>query len=512
MTAEPVRTLIAAADLTGLPKLPKLTARERELIMGDPGRGFVVPFGSLRISDDNVRDAVDTDLASLARSIRRVGLLQPPAVETCGDVALVVNGHRRFLALAALGYGPADPVPVHYLADSDDGSIPETGSRRTLRMIAENVDRANLTPIDEANTIRLLHETYGMNFGQIGQYFGLAAKTVSARLQLLELPGDYAAHVGTTVGIDHAQRVGALIAAGAPTPAIDALWAEISNPDRPPSPSAGEVVSRAEKAHRTAQAAAAVSAGLEARGVHVITKLGQAPKRKGHTAEKRRLVPVDTPAALKAAPNASSLNVDGRPVLLVETSWDGLPSVWSVVHRKAEPPRPTADDWQTKRTAEKVVTSTVRRRRLESVPEAIAAADVSQHDVIRLALLHIIDGPGRHLAEAAAALGLEPVLTESDRFGNTAPDPAATVDAWAPAGVAVDDLVRLLFGVMVARHAAETVTPWHAERAGASHAAVAAVAARLAPIPSEADWSTAVDHATTKLKSATNQPSEGDQE
>lgn len=502
------RALTSAADIVGLPKLPKLTARERELIMGDPGRGFHVPFGSLRIGDDNIRDALDTDIAGLARAIRRVGLLQPPAVEPDPDdssLVVVVAGHRRFLALAALGLGAGDPVPVHYLDSGDHGP-----AARALRMLSENVDRANLTLIDEANTVRLLHETYGMAFGAIGLAMRLSAKTVAARLQLLDLPGDYAADVGTLVGADHAQRVGALVAAGAPAPVVDALWADLTNPERVTRPGAftpaGDAVTRAEKAHRAAQAIASITAGLEARGVVVVTRPGQAPKKKGCSVEKRSLVPVDTPAALKAAPNAPSLNVDGRPVLLLETSWDSTVACWSLKHVK-QVPRPASTDWELERSAVRVVTNVIHRRRLESVPAALAEAKVTKHDVIRLALLDVIEtlgrGDGESAAEAVAAIGLEPVIDTAKAFARV--EAVATLDRWAPAGTGVDALLELLCALLVARQAASYTSPSQASNMRASTAAIEA-AVNLAPIPNEADWAAALDHARTKIKSEASNP------
>ena len=120
----------------------------------------------------------DEELASLAASIREQGLLQPLVVRARGDGYELIIGERRWRAaqLAAL-----DEVPAVVL-DASDRAVVEMA-------LVENVQRADLNPMELAQAFHVLTEEEGMTQDQVGKRVGLERSTVANHLRLLELPG-----------------------------------------------------------------------------------------------------------------------------------------------------------------------------------------------------------------------------------------------------------------------------------------------------------------------------------
>jgi len=81
----------------------------------------------------------------IVASIKAVGILQPPVVREEGDELIIVAGHRRVRAAAAI------PLPkIHVLVrDPDDGAD-------SVRAVSENVVRAPLSPVDQWRAIEAL--------------------------------------------------------------------------------------------------------------------------------------------------------------------------------------------------------------------------------------------------------------------------------------------------------------------------------------------------------------------
>src|SRR3954469_18759015 len=94
--------------------------------------------------DDNVRDDVG-DLTELQASIAELGLLSPVKVTTQPDGRYrLVYGQRRVLACRALGRLKISAI-VEPASDVD-----QTGARRSIEQLAENLQRKDLNPIEEA--------------------------------------------------------------------------------------------------------------------------------------------------------------------------------------------------------------------------------------------------------------------------------------------------------------------------------------------------------------------------
>lgn len=119
----------------------------------------------------------EQSLQELAASIEAKGLLQPILVRVGeGDTYTVVAGERRYRAHKLLNR-PTIPAII------------TTGDSDELALI-ENIQRENLTPIEEAEGIQRLIEKHGYVHEDAARIVGKARNTVTALLKILTLPGD----------------------------------------------------------------------------------------------------------------------------------------------------------------------------------------------------------------------------------------------------------------------------------------------------------------------------------
>lgn len=144
-----------------------------------------VALKDLYPSNNNVRGFMDEgNIIDLMNSIAQVGLLTPLIVQELGDVEggfVVVAGHRRLEALTRL-HSDDWLVPVLVRNDFDDRAV-------TQVMLIENLQREDLSPLDEAKAFKSLLES-GLNQTEIADKIGRSQSFVSQRLNLLTLPDD----------------------------------------------------------------------------------------------------------------------------------------------------------------------------------------------------------------------------------------------------------------------------------------------------------------------------------
>jgi len=129
------------------------------------------------------REFTRDQLAELESSIRENGLLQPlvvrpaqPATPAGAEWELVA-GERRWRAVRRLGW---TEVPV-LVREMDD---------RTMLVLAivENVQRAELSPLEEADGYRRLIDEFGYTQKEVAESVGRERSTVANLLRLLQLP------------------------------------------------------------------------------------------------------------------------------------------------------------------------------------------------------------------------------------------------------------------------------------------------------------------------------------
>lgn len=121
----------------------------------------------------------DQELTALGESIRVHGLLHPIVVERVDGGYRLVAGERRLRAAAAAGVATI-PAIVRPPAES---------ARHWLEMaLTENVQRADLNPMEEAAAYGRLADTFGMSHEAIAMRLGKSRPAVSNTIRLLGLP------------------------------------------------------------------------------------------------------------------------------------------------------------------------------------------------------------------------------------------------------------------------------------------------------------------------------------
>jgi ParB family transcriptional regulator, chromosome partitioning protein len=137
-----------------------------------------VPLDAVTANPEQPRRLFDEDaLAGLADSIRRHGLLQPLVVRRIAGRYELIAGERRLRAAMRAGL---DTVPVIVRE-----ARPE--DRLELALI-ENLQRENLTPLEEAEAYRHLIDQYGLTQEELAERVGKSRPAITNSLRLLGLP------------------------------------------------------------------------------------------------------------------------------------------------------------------------------------------------------------------------------------------------------------------------------------------------------------------------------------
>jgi ParB family chromosome partitioning protein len=146
-----------------------------------------VALSALRPNPDQPRkDFADARLRELADSIRQKGVLQPVLVEEDPDGRYtIIAGERRFRAAKLAGLDRI-PVIVGRFAAAEKLEI----------ALIENVQREDLTPIEEAQAYRQLMDMASLNQEQVAAKVGKDRSTVANSLRLLKLPEDMQQAIG----------------------------------------------------------------------------------------------------------------------------------------------------------------------------------------------------------------------------------------------------------------------------------------------------------------------------
>lgn len=119
----------------------------------------------------------ESALTELAESLRASGLLQPIVVRAKGAQYELIAGERRWRAAQRLGWSSI-PAIVRELDDR---------TTLTLAMI-ENLQRDDLTPLDEAAGYQRLMEEFQLTATEVARVIGKDRSTVANTLRLLKLP------------------------------------------------------------------------------------------------------------------------------------------------------------------------------------------------------------------------------------------------------------------------------------------------------------------------------------
>jgi ParB family chromosome partitioning protein len=117
-------------------------------------------------------------LRDLARSMKEEGLIQPITVRKMGGAFELVVGERRLRAAQILGW---KAIEARIIEINDEDAA--------VKGLIENLQRANLTPVEEARGFKQLVEApYSLTQEAIAKRVGKSQTVVARTLALLDLP------------------------------------------------------------------------------------------------------------------------------------------------------------------------------------------------------------------------------------------------------------------------------------------------------------------------------------
>jgi ParB family transcriptional regulator, chromosome partitioning protein len=160
-----------------------------------------VPTGALRPNARNPRRGFsNAELDELAASLRERGIIQPIVARPmrgANDAYEIIAGERRWRAAQRAGL---HEVPV-VIIEATDGEALQIA-------IIENVQRADLNPLEEADGYRALMDEFHNSQDEIAKIIGKSRSHVANTLRLLKLPETVKAHIHSgKLSAGHARRL-----------------------------------------------------------------------------------------------------------------------------------------------------------------------------------------------------------------------------------------------------------------------------------------------------------------
>lgn len=163
------------------------------------GRGVVrLPIERIYRDGNQPRKTFDEEkLRGLAESIRAQGLIQPVLVRKEGGSYRLIAGERRWRAAQLAGLHEVPAI----VREASDGEALELA-------LVENLQRADLNPIEEAEGYRRLIQEFSLTQEQVSQRVGKERSSVANALRLLGLPEEVKTLLGAgTLSMGHARAL-----------------------------------------------------------------------------------------------------------------------------------------------------------------------------------------------------------------------------------------------------------------------------------------------------------------
>src|SRR6516165_9206061 len=161
----------------------------------------VVPISHIRPNALQPRSHFDDEaMASLAASIKAVGLLQPVLVRELkdeGESYELIAGERRWRAARRAGL---QTIPALVQTANDVASLEKA--------LVENLHREDLNALEEAAAYQQLIDEFGLTHEQVASRVGRGRATITNTLRLLQLPaGAQQALAEGTISAGHARAL-----------------------------------------------------------------------------------------------------------------------------------------------------------------------------------------------------------------------------------------------------------------------------------------------------------------
>lgn len=139
-------------------------------------------------------------LKELSESIKQHGIIQPLVLRRLGDKYEIIAGERRYKASTMAGLRTVPAI----ISDIDDNKSAEIA-------LVENIQRRNLTAIEEAKSYKNLLDRGYMTQEQLAKKMGVSQSTIANKLRLLNLvPEVQDALLQNKIGERHARSLLAL--------------------------------------------------------------------------------------------------------------------------------------------------------------------------------------------------------------------------------------------------------------------------------------------------------------
>ncbi len=143
------------------------------------------------------KDFNERHLQELAESIKEKGIIEPPVVRRTGSGYELISGERRWRAAKLAGLKEI-PVIVREATDEESLEI----------AIIENIQRADLNAIEEAEAYKNLMDRFGLSQDNVAKKVGKERATVANYLRILKLPPEIKDELKKgTISIGHAKAL-----------------------------------------------------------------------------------------------------------------------------------------------------------------------------------------------------------------------------------------------------------------------------------------------------------------
>lgn len=152
---------------------------DKSLLFDEQERIQKVPIEDLEPNPDQPRQHFDKQaLDQLAESLTRYGVIQPLVVTPIGgNKYAIIAGERRWRAAKLAGLKKVPAV------------VRTTKELERLEIaIVENVQRVDLSPLEQAVSIERLHQQFNMTYEAVAKRLGKASSTINNIVRLLQLP------------------------------------------------------------------------------------------------------------------------------------------------------------------------------------------------------------------------------------------------------------------------------------------------------------------------------------
>ena len=151
---------------------------DKSILLSPEDRIERLPIDNLIPNPDQPRKNFDDQsLSELADSIKQYGVIQPLLVTQNQGKYVIIAGERRWRASKKAGLKTV-PAVIHKRKELEQIEI----------ALIENVQRVDLTPLEQAVSIEKLHEQFNFTYDDIAKRLGKASSTITNIVRLLKLP------------------------------------------------------------------------------------------------------------------------------------------------------------------------------------------------------------------------------------------------------------------------------------------------------------------------------------